>query len=196
MVLIKRQQSCPPKISTKSPWKSAVAYGDGRMSPKRLMLSDSISPESGITRTFFESPRPRQLPRWAYVVVCLIVACSWIGAYVMTQQARNGLTSGRYDLELQRTYDNHAYQTLQDAKFSLSTIQKKVEHLQHENTILTHEARMAREMKEAGDFGTYGVAQHGMVLGYMERRQISLQHNVYSLQAHIQNESRVAIVEK
>lgn len=196
MVLIKRQQSCALKVSTNSPWKSAIGYGDGRISPKRLMLSDRISPESGITRIFFEPPHRRPVPKWAYGVVCLVVACSWIGAYVMTQRARSVLTIGRYDLELQRTYDNNAYQTLQDAKFSLSTIQKKVEHLKHENTILTHEARMAREMQEAGDYGTYGVAQHGLVVGYMKRRQISLRHNVQALQAHIQYESRVAIVEK
>lgn len=110
------------------------------------------------------------------------------------RQAKAVLNGTRYDHELQTAYTSEALQTLRDAEYSRVAVQTKIEHLRHENGILKHEVRMANEMQEAGEYGTYGVAQHGMVKQYMERRKDSLQHKAKALQDYLQQTSREALL--
>jgi hypothetical protein len=196
MVLVKRKLTCSSDLSIRSPWKLSVAYGDGRISPK-MPLSPlvPVSPESGTTGTFSFEPTPKKpLPPWTIKALCLVIACSWIGAYTTTRQAKAVLNGTRYDHELQTAYTSEAIQTLHDAHYSRTSIQTKIEHMEHENAILKHEARMANEMHEAGEYGTYGVAQHGMVKQYMQRRKESLQQKAKMLQDYLQRTSREALL--
>jgi hypothetical protein len=195
MVLVKRKLTCSSDLSTRSPWKSSVAYGDGRISPKKPLSPVTVSPESGTAKTFsFEPTLKKPLPQWTIKALCLVIACSWMGAYNTMRQAKAVLNGTRYDHELQTAYTSEALQTLRDAEYSRVAVQTKIEHLRHENGILKHEVRMANEMQEAGEYGTYGVAQHGMVKQYMERRKDSLQHKAKALQDYLQQTSREALL--
>lgn len=152
----------------------------------------------------------RPLPRWMLPLIYTVTVLSWIRAIQYRSGSFDVIRALNSDFLALSSQKSQTWKLLLDAKKNQNNISKQQLQLKRTQRLFGHEMRMIEELYEADTSNAGDLAEippetmakfknrksAGVASAWLDHRQEALLHKIYTLQAHIQEESRKRVIEK
>jgi cyclophilin family peptidyl-prolyl cis-trans isomerase len=204
MVLVKRQQSCPP------------SYFGGYQLP--MGDDDASSSSSGDSYNQYSSDYPEvrkpsspsslekltnPLSKWILPLTYGLVVLSWFSAFRFNDSLTQISVGLHFEQEALAFQKGESLRILSDAKEAKDAILRQHKKLKRTQKLFDHEIRMKEElfeMKMSSEnketLKTIQGRQSGIAMTWIQQRQETLYRKIYMLQDYIQEKSRQQVIAK
>ncbi|KAG7359042.1 cyclophilin type peptidyl-prolyl cis-trans isomerase [Nitzschia inconspicua] len=187
-----------------------VSFADTKSRRSSTILSNGPLLPSTLSSMGNPTKTSKPLPRWMLPLIYTFTVFSWIRAIQFRSGSFDVLVSLNSEFESLSSQRSQTWKLLMDAKKNHNNVMKQQKKLKKTQRLFDHEIRMIEELYEADTSDSSDLPEippetmakfknrksAGVAASWIEHRQEALLHKIYSLQSHIQEESRQNVIQK